>query len=163
MRGVTVSLFVWLYYTLWSFWKKGLGWGSVNFASARPSIRQSICLSFYPSISWNVGYAVFGATQNRSKQVLGVKLPLSNRKQLFIGNVPSFILTLSLFASKLHVCLELLVGVFGVSPKSRILSGFICFVLFFSFVLTRWKQGRIHGNPVADGWAGAVMQKPLAN
>ena len=28
----------------------------------------------------------------------------------------------------------------------------------------RWneyKQGRIHGNPVADGWAGAVMRKPL--
>ena len=24
------------------------------------------------------------------------------------------------------------------------------------------KQGQIHGNPVADGWAGAVMQKPLA-
>ena len=24
-----------------------------------------------------------------------------------------------------------------------------------------YKQGRIHGNPVADGWAGAVMQKPL--
>ena len=24
------------------------------------------------------------------------------------------------------------------------------------------QQGRIHGNPVADGWAGAVMQKPLA-
>ena len=23
------------------------------------------------------------------------------------------------------------------------------------------KQGRIHGNPVADGWAGAVMQKTL--
>ena len=23
------------------------------------------------------------------------------------------------------------------------------------------EQGRIHGNPVADGWAGAVMQKPL--
>ena len=23
------------------------------------------------------------------------------------------------------------------------------------------KQGRIHENPVADGWAGAVMQKPL--
>ena len=22
------------------------------------------------------------------------------------------------------------------------------------------KQGRIHGKPVADGWAGAVMQKP---
>ena len=22
---------------------------------------------------------------------------------------------------------------------------------------TRLKQGRIHGNPVADGWAGAVM------
>ena len=27
---------------------------------------------------------------------------------------------------------------------------------------TEKKQGRIHGNPVADGWAGAVMQKPLA-
>ena len=25
----------------------------------------------------------------------------------------------------------------------------------------RKKQGRIHGNPVADGWAGAVPQKPL--
>ena len=24
------------------------------------------------------------------------------------------------------------------------------------------KQGRIHGNPVADGWAGAIMQKSLA-
>ena len=24
------------------------------------------------------------------------------------------------------------------------------------------KQGRIHGNPVADGWVGAVMRKPLA-
>ena len=24
------------------------------------------------------------------------------------------------------------------------------------------EQGRIHGNPVADGWAGAVMQKPVA-
>ena len=23
------------------------------------------------------------------------------------------------------------------------------------------KQGRIHGNPVADGWAGALMRKPL--
>ena len=23
------------------------------------------------------------------------------------------------------------------------------------------KQGRIHGNPIADGWAGAVMRKPL--
>ena len=24
------------------------------------------------------------------------------------------------------------------------------------------EQGRIHGNTVADGWAGAVTQKPLA-
>ena len=24
------------------------------------------------------------------------------------------------------------------------------------------KQGRIHGNTVADGWAGAVMLKPIA-
>ena len=26
----------------------------------------------------------------------------------------------------------------------------------------RVKQSQIHGNPVADGWAGAVMRKPLA-
>ena len=26
----------------------------------------------------------------------------------------------------------------------------------------RNKQGRIHGNPVTDGWAGAVMRKWLA-
>ena len=25
-----------------------------------------------------------------------------------------------------------------------------------------YKQGRIHGNPVADAWAEAVMRKPLA-
>ena len=25
----------------------------------------------------------------------------------------------------------------------------------------KYKQGRIHGNPVADGWAGAVMHEPL--
>ena len=24
------------------------------------------------------------------------------------------------------------------------------------------EQGRIHGNPVADGWEGALMRKPLA-
>ena len=27
--------------------------------------------------------------------------------------------------------------------------------------ITDNEQGRIHGNPVADGWAGAIMQKPL--
>ena len=26
---------------------------------------------------------------------------------------------------------------------------------------TKRQQGRIHGNPVADDWAGAVMRKPL--
>ena len=26
-----------------------------------------------------------------------------------------------------------------------------------------YKQGRIHGNPVADGWAGAVIQRPIAS
>ena len=26
---------------------------------------------------------------------------------------------------------------------------------------TAIKQGRIHGNPVADSWAGAVIQKSL--
>ena len=31
-----------------------------------------------------------------------------------------------------------------------------------SRLLNRKKQGRIHGRTVADGWAGAVMQKPLA-
>ena len=29
------------------------------------------------------------------------------------------------------------------------------------FLWVSKKQGRIHGNPVADGWAGAVMRKPL--
>ena len=29
------------------------------------------------------------------------------------------------------------------------------------FERDRAKQGRIHGKTVADGWAGAVMQKPL--
>ena len=29
-------------------------------------------------------------------------------------------------------------------------------------LLLKMKQGRIHGNPVADGWAGAVMRKPIA-
>ena len=33
---------------------------------------------------------------------------------------------------------------------------------FFPFTASlKKKQGRIHGNPVADGWAGAVMRKPL--
>ena len=25
------------------------------------------------------------------------------------------------------------------------------------------EQGQIHGTPVADGWVGAIMPKPLAN
>ena len=33
------------------------------------------------------------------------------------------------------------------------------FILFKQHKLL--KQGWIHGNPVADGWVGAVMQKPL--
>ena len=37
--------------------------------------------------------------------------------------------------------------------------------LFFDFAVSnnanQIKQGRIHGNPVADGWAGAVMRKLL--
>ena len=28
--------------------------------------------------------------------------------------------------------------------------------------MPKYKQGWIYGNPVVDGWAGAVMQKPLA-
>ena len=28
-------------------------------------------------------------------------------------------------------------------------------------VSNKKEQGRIYGNPVADGWAGTVMQKPL--
>ena len=38
------------------------------------------------------------------------------------------------------------------------------YVTVFLLIGTRLifkKQGRIHGNPVADGWAGAVMRKPL--
>ena len=30
------------------------------------------------------------------------------------------------------------------------------------YVLYQSEQGQIHGRTVADGWAGAVMQKPLA-
>ena len=30
-----------------------------------------------------------------------------------------------------------------------------------NFFFRTFQQGRIHGNPVADGWAGAVMRKPL--
>ena len=33
---------------------------------------------------------------------------------------------------------------------------------FHSACSSNLKQGRIHGNPVADEWAGAEMQKPLA-
>ena len=36
--------------------------------------------------------------------------------------------------------------------KSQILTSFRLFLI---------EQGRIHGRTVADGWAGAVMQKPL--
>ena len=32
---------------------------------------------------------------------------------------------------------------------------------FLAMALSSQKQGRIHGNPVADGWAGAVMRKTL--
>ena len=28
-------------------------------------------------------------------------------------------------------------------------------------ISSEMKQGRTHVNPVADGWAGAVLQKPL--
>ena len=37
-------------------------------------------------------------------------------------------------------------------------------VCFFYWVRTIFllKQGRIHGNAVAEGWAGAVTRKPLA-
>ena len=31
----------------------------------------------------------------------------------------------------------------------------------YGYISPVFKQGRIHGNPVADSWAGAVMQKPL--
>ena len=30
-----------------------------------------------------------------------------------------------------------------------------------SIIISRNQQGQIHDNPVADGWAGAVMQKTL--
>ena len=43
---------------------------------------------------------------------------------------------------------------------------FIFFLIFFvsdDNLQSECKQGRIHDNPVADSWAGAVMQKPHAN
>ena len=33
--------------------------------------------------------------------------------------------------------------------------------ILLMLLLCYHKQGRIHGNPVADGWAGAVMRKSL--
>ena len=40
---------------------------------------------------------------------------------------------------------------------------FLCIVFLITHGRALFtKQGRIHGNPVADGWAGAVMQKPIA-
>ena len=37
----------------------------------------------------------------------------------------------------------------------------ILFSVFHPSVYLSKKQGGIHGNPVADGWAGAVMGKPI--
>ena len=34
-------------------------------------------------------------------------------------------------------------------------------ILFSTSPTSIQKQGRIHGNTVADGWAGAVVRKPL--
>ena len=36
-----------------------------------------------------------------------------------------------------------------------------CVPIITYAISNRDEQGRIHGNPVADGWAGAVMRKPL--
>ena len=41
-------------------------------------------------------------------------------------------------------------------------SEFIRLFLFVQLLEIELEQGRIHGNPVAEGWAGAIMQKPLA-
>ena len=38
----------------------------------------------------------------------------------------------------------------------------LCMVLLLICITLLMKQGRKNGNPVADGWAGAVMRKPLA-
>ena len=35
-------------------------------------------------------------------------------------------------------------------------------LMIFAKVKTGYKQGRIHGKTVADGWAGAIMKKSLA-
>ena len=37
---------------------------------------------------------------------------------------------------------------------------------FFFYIINiqnKFKQGRIHGNPVADSWVGAVIQKLIAS
>ena len=34
-------------------------------------------------------------------------------------------------------------------------------VIWICVIQKLYEQGRIHGNPVADGWAGAIMRKPL--
>ena len=52
------------------------------------------------------------------------------------------------------------VRLFIISSTSSVIVSIINALI--AFVATKRKKGRIHGNPVADGWAGAVMLKPLA-
>ena len=37
------------------------------------------------------------------------------------------------------------------------------FVFAALWLKQKYEQGRIHGKPVADGWAGAVMPKNVTN
>ena len=48
-------------------------------------------------------------------------------------------------------------------PRDNLSKKSICSSLLVQLLMQTWfEQGRIHGNPVADGWAGAEMQKLLA-
>ena len=49
----------------------------------------------------------------------------------------------------------------NVEDKDKILINVSLFLLIVVFFLLQNEKGRIHGNPVVDGWAGAVIRKPL--
>ena len=76
------------------------------------------------------------------------------KKRQIIRIACSFILGVIVFMGKLYIKATL--------DDSKSLPFFAVVEILFSTSPTSiQKQGRIHGNTVADGWAGAVVRKPL--
>ena len=69
------------------------------------------------------------------------------------------------FKSHLKILHQLTTPSFLFMIKSSQIDQNVCdwcqILLFFQLFGFPMEQGRIHGNPVADGWAGAVMRKPI--